>query len=176
MTGPGSWTRALRTAALLALALPACREERIYTERLVPGHTGEALPVHTTSLFAGQAVPTPSVRNPYEGNVHATRDGERLYLWFNCAGCHGAIGGGGIGPPLRDRDWIYGGTDLQIYRSIVEGRPQGMPSYRGVSEDALWRLVAYVRSLGEPGAPGNTTAVPAEALREPIDEALHEGE
>ena len=33
--------------------------------------------------------------------------GKRLFSWYNCIGCH-ANGGGGIGPPLMDDEWIYG--------------------------------------------------------------------
>src|SRR5205085_104092 len=37
----------------------------------------------------------------------------------------------------------------QIFASIIEGRPNGMPSFRGkIPEEQLWQLVAYVRSVG----------------------------
>src|SRR5581483_11928376 len=65
----------------------------------------------------------------------------------NCVGCH-AHGGGGMGPPLMDQKWIYGSEPEQVYATIMEGRPNGMPSFRGkIPDDQVWKLVAYVRSL-----------------------------
>lgn len=95
---------------------------------------------------------TIAVDNPYAGDPTAVDDGERLYGWYNCAGCHGALGGGGMGPPLRDDDWIYGGDPISIYESIMEGRPEGMPTWQGkIPDDQAWKIVAYIRSLGEGG-------------------------
>ena len=53
-----------------------------------------------------------------------------------------------MGPPLMDDKWIYGSDPSQIFATIVEGRPNGMPSWRGrIPNYEVWRLVAYVRSL-----------------------------
>jgi cytochrome c oxidase cbb3-type subunit 3 len=53
-----------------------------------------------------------------------------------------------MGPPLMDDEWIYGSDASQIFSSIVEGRPNGMPSFQGkVPNHQVWQLVAYVRSL-----------------------------
>jgi len=80
-------------------------------------------------------------------NAQALSDGQTLYAAFNCAGCH-AHGGGGMGPPLLDKKWFYGSEPQQVYLSIWEGRPNGMPSFRGrIPEYQIWELVAYVRSL-----------------------------
>jgi len=66
---------------------------------------------------------------------------------MNCVGCH-SHGGGGMGPALMDSKWIYGSKPEQIFATIVEGRPNGMPSFRGKLPDyQVWQLVAYVRSL-----------------------------
>ena len=87
------------------------------------------------------------VRNPYEDNAYAMTEGQRLYEWFNCSGCH-ARGGGGIGPALMDDYWKYGNTDGEIYTSIVEGRPNGMPAWGGrIPEFQAWQLVTYVQAL-----------------------------
>jgi cytochrome c oxidase cbb3-type subunit III len=62
-------------------------------------------------------------------------------------GCH-AHGGGAIGPALMDSVWIYGSHPDQIYSDIVQGRPNGMPSFSGkIPEYQVWELVAYVRSM-----------------------------
>ncbi len=83
----------------------------------------------------------------YERNAYALSTGKRLWTWYNCNGCH-ANGGGGSGPALMDDVWIYGGDAQSLYRTIAEGRPNGMPAFGGrIPEDQIWQLVAYVRSL-----------------------------
>jgi cytochrome c oxidase cbb3-type subunit III len=96
--------------------------------------------------FVGAEKP-PQVKNAYEENAFALAEGKRLFFWFNCYGCHGA-GGGGMGPPLIDDKWFYGYEPEQIFASIVEGRPNGMPSFRDrIPEYQVWQLAAYVRSI-----------------------------
>jgi cytochrome c oxidase cbb3-type subunit 3 len=91
--------------------------------------------------------PPAPVKNEYENNAYAMNEGKRLYEWFNCVGCH-AHGGGAIGPPLMDDKWIYGNQPEQVFSTIVQGRPNGMPSFRGKIPDyEVWQLVAYVRSM-----------------------------
>jgi cytochrome c oxidase cbb3-type subunit 3 len=83
----------------------------------------------------------------YEGNAYHVGEGQRLFKWFNCNGCHGN-GGGSIGPALMDGQWRYGGSLEQIRASIEQGRPNGMPSFAGkIPSQQLWQLAAYVRSL-----------------------------
>lgn len=86
--------------------------------------------------------------NPLEGDTVATARGQKLFTSFNCAGCHGDHGGGGMGPSLRDEDWIYGSTGAAIYSSIADGRAHGMPAWgTKLPESQIWELVAYIRSL-----------------------------
>jgi mono/diheme cytochrome c family protein len=88
-----------------------------------------------------------SRHNPLEDNAYAMTEGQRLYEWYNCSGCH-ARGGGGIGPPLMAEVWRYGKDPGNIYTSIVEGRPNGMPSWRGkLPEYQVWQIVTYVQTL-----------------------------
>jgi cytochrome c oxidase cbb3-type subunit 3 len=83
----------------------------------------------------------------YENNSFRISQGQRWYSWMNCIGCH-AMGGGGMGPPLMDDQWIYGHEPEQVFASIVQGRPNGMPSFMGrIPDYQVWQLVAYVRSL-----------------------------
>jgi cytochrome c oxidase cbb3-type subunit 3 len=100
---------------------------------------------------------TPQVTNPFTGDRAAAGEGRRLFTRYNCAGCHGEHGGGGMGPSLRDIDWLYGSHDAHVYASIVQGRAHGMPSWgRSLSADQVWRLVSYIRSLrttSEPDPP-----------------------
>jgi cytochrome c oxidase cbb3-type subunit 3 len=97
------------------------------------------------------------VANPFADDRGAVGAGRRLFTGFNCAGCHGEHGGGGMGPSLRDEDWIYGNNDAQVFGSIVEGRAHGMPAWQSkLTEDQTWRLVAYIKSLrtrNEPDPP-----------------------
>lgn len=100
-----------------------------------------------TTLQAGEPSPLPSVHNEYEENAYALSEGKRLFGQMNCVGCH-AHGGGGMGPALMDDKWIYGSEPEQIFSTIEEGRPNGMPSFHGKLPDyQVWQLAAYVRSL-----------------------------
>ena len=84
----------------------------------------------------------------YQANAFLLSQGQRYYSTFNCAGCHGPGGGGGMGPTLSDDEWRYGGEMEDIVRTIMDGRPNGMPSFRGRITDAqAWQLAGYVRSL-----------------------------
>ena len=128
--------RELRTPPSGASTVPAIR-----VSELVPGPSG----VLPDSIPPGpEGVDSVS---PYEENAYAISEGKRLFDWMNCSGCH-AQGGGGIGPPLMDQAWLYGGAPANIYATIVEGRPNGMPSFGGrLTDDDVWKLVAYVRSM-----------------------------
>ena len=98
-------------------------------------------------LQPGGVVVSESTTTRYEQNAYALSAGQKLYNQMNCVGCH-FHGGGGIGPPLMDDQWIYGSDPAQIFSTIVEGRPNGMPSFRGkLTNQQVWQLVAYVRSL-----------------------------
>jgi cytochrome c oxidase cbb3-type subunit 3 len=47
-----------------------------------------------------------------------------------------------------DDFWLYGNQPAQVFQSIVEGRPNGMPSFGGkIPPQQVWQLVAYVRSM-----------------------------
>lgn len=47
----------------------------------------------------------------------------------NCAVCHKDNGAGDIGPNLTDEYWLYTGDIKEIYASIKNGRPNGMPEH-----------------------------------------------
>jgi cytochrome c oxidase cbb3-type subunit 3 len=131
--------------ALLAIFSGCEREQRRFQE---PAPTSApAQSIVMSELQAGPASAHPSGQDPYAGNAYAVNEGKRLYSWFNCEGCH-AKGGGGIGPPLMDANWIYGSDPANIFATIVQGRPNGMPSFRNrIPEYQVWQLVAYVRSM-----------------------------
>ena len=138
-------TQVLIGVTLGLLAMAACkREQRVFD----PGSSGAQVAngIALNDVHAGGAVPPP-MQSKYEGSAYAVGEGKRLYSAFNCVGCH-AHGGGAIGPPLMDAEWIYGSRPEQIYSDIVQGRPNGMPSFAGKIPDyQVWELVAYVRSM-----------------------------
>lgn len=138
----------MRRAVLLALAafLPACQREM--RDSNPPGAAALSEPIRVSGLQPGDVKPGAELQKaPYEGNAWAIGEGQRLYTQMNCVGCH-FHGGGGIGPPLMDDFWLYGGEPAQIYQTIVEGRPNGMPSFGGkIPPQQVWQIVAYVRSL-----------------------------
>ena len=145
--GVSSLARACAAAALAA-TLGACDREH---RPLQPAPGAETGPkgVAVSGLFPGQPSPTPTDPRAvaYEGNAFQISQGQTYYTWFNCVGCH-FNGGGGIGPPLMDDKWIYGGDIEQIYASIVQGRPNGMPAFKDkIPEQQVWQIAAYVKSL-----------------------------
>ena len=70
---------------------------------------------------------------------------------YNCSGCH-SHGGGGIGPALMDDEWIYGSDPENIFATIVEGRPNGMPTFRGQDPQPPGLAARGLRALAEPGS------------------------
>ena len=89
------------------------------------------------------------IANPYAGDAAAEREGRDLFVGMNCAGCHGYDLKGGMGPDLTDTYWRYGGSPADVYKSIFEGRPGGMPAWgRSIPPAEIWKLVAYIQSKG----------------------------
>jgi cytochrome c oxidase cbb3-type subunit 3 len=161
--------RALAALPFLVLALAACdREERRLSE------PPSAIPSPAAGERKGDL--QPGAQGPglaeivssksYDGdNAYDLAQGKRLFRWYNCSGCHSA-GGGGMGPALMDDRWLYGHDPDDIYRTIMEGRPNGMPSFRGrIPQRQAWELVAYVRSISglapKAAAPGRDDSLAA---------------
>jgi cytochrome c oxidase cbb3-type subunit 3 len=127
-------------------ALACERESRRYME--LPAASNRSTAVRLTSLQPGAPQPLSNVQSPYQYNAYGLSEGKRLYGAYNCAPCHGLAGGGAIGPALTDDKWIYGSHADQIFSSISQGRPDGMPSFGGhIPDQQIWQLVAYVQSL-----------------------------
>jgi cytochrome c oxidase cbb3-type subunit 3 len=165
-------TCACLTLAAAVVLLTSCeREARRFQEPAsmmnVPRASQQA------ELAAGPNLTSGSPATSYEENAYAASQGKRLFTWYNCVGCH-ANGGGGMGPPLMDDKWLYGSEPMNVFRTIVDGRPNGMPSFAGkIPEGQVWQLVAYVRSMSgllrtdvAPGRNDNLSAVPPESRRE----------
>jgi cytochrome c oxidase cbb3-type subunit 3 len=138
---------AIASAALFVVwAGVSCkREARRFSDRQ-PAAPENA--VIMSELQPGPSVIHADFQGPYDDNAYAVAEGKRLFDQMNCSGCH-SHGGGGIGPALTDDDWIYGSEPQNIFATITEGRPNGMPAFRGrLTNNQIWQLVAYVRALG----------------------------
>lgn len=102
----------------------------------------------------GAPVATKAPNDPYGQEKVVLSEGRRLFVSYNCAGCHGDHAGGGMGPSLRDADWRYGGAPAQVFNSVAEGRGDGMPAWgTKLPEDQIWKLVSYIKSLRTPEEP-----------------------
>ena len=96
-----------------------------------------------------------TIANPYANDMSAIKEGHELFVNMNCAGCHGYDLKGGMGPSLVDTYWRYGGSPADIYKSIFEGRPQGMPAWgRSIPSVEIWKVVAYIQAKGGTFSPG----------------------
>lgn len=92
---------------------------------------------------------------PLGERLEATRASEALMeraaeIWDRkCIACHGARGGGGVGPNLTDRYWLHGASPAQVRRSIAKGFPmQGMIAYeQDLASAEIDALLAYVLDM-----------------------------
>lgn len=111
----------------------------------------------------------------YQENAYLLSEAKTLYTYFNCVGCH-AHGGGGMGPPLMDDQWLYGSEPQDIFETIANGRPNGMPAFRDhLGDHQIWMLTAYVRSMSglAPGdaAPGRSDTMATRKPENTIEKA-----
>ncbi len=103
-----------------------------------------------TTTKAKDIVPV-GVENPFEHDDTAVSQGKEIFM-KRCKSCHGADGGGKIGPALTDTEWIYGNADRDIFISVYDGRPKGMPKFGSkISEDDIWKVVTFVGSIANKG-------------------------
>ena len=111
---------------------------------------GTVLQVPVSHLVPGGHALAPEIPNPLANDPRAVERGMKDFIQFNCVGCHAPNGAGGMGPSLSDNAWIYGNKPAQIYMTLVQGRPNGMPAFGQVLPDqTLWELVAYVQSISK---------------------------
>ena len=154
MTHFPSRYRSRAVLAIVVLASAACRKQTSVpaTATTAGGENALVISRHDDRIFAGGiAPPAEKFTNAASNDAKAAEAGATLFTGMNCDGCHGGGAVGAVGPSLTDGRWRYGGTDADIFRSIAEGRPKGMPAFGGVLQPAMiWRLVAYIKSLPPP--------------------------
>ena len=114
-----------------------------------------------------------SLKSPHADHASVAGEGHQKYMAAGCNGCHGGGGGGGMGPPLTNPVWIYGKDDDTLFRLIALGtvdlQKQGytrkgsenvvgpMPPFGGIvkSNDDLWKIIAWMRSVNPSSAQGS---------------------
>jgi cytochrome c oxidase cbb3-type subunit III len=144
---------------LAVAAMTSCRrEERVFEDVSVAG--ARSIRPALSPLSPGSSTPQIPENSPFQDNAWGISEGKRLYENVNCVGCH-SHGGGGMGPALMDEKWIYGSHPATIFETIVEGRPNGMPSFRGkLTDQQVWQIVAYVQAMSGqsslPSLPGRS--------------------
>lgn len=96
------------------------------------------------------AATTPAQTAAAQANVDPAAQvaaGKELFA-SHCAGCHGAEAKGGIGPDLTTDNYKFGRNHDEVWASIHDGRPGGMPGFGNqLSADQVEELVAFCLSL-----------------------------
>lgn len=124
---------------------------------LAPGATETLVP----SIQGAAAPATPAAAGPNSAALGAP------VFFENCTPCHGLLGQGGIGLPLRNSRYIQTGGDPDIFGTIANGRPgTEMPAWLQANGGRLTaaqitNVVAYLRTLQNvPPVPKPTPAPP----------------
>jgi cytochrome c oxidase cbb3-type subunit III len=139
------WAASLLPCALCIMFVACEREERPF-QGLPTDAAGAQHPVINPLHAGGPPPPLPEL-SPFQQNAWGISEGKRLYENVNCVGCH-SHGGGGMGPALMDDKWIYGSYPGNMFATIVEGRPNGMPAFRNrLTDTQVWQIVAYIQSM-----------------------------
>jgi mono/diheme cytochrome c family protein len=119
-----------------------------------------------------------SLKSPYADYASVAEDGHKKFMAAGCNGCHGGGGGGGMGPPLTNQVWVYGKDDDTLFRVIALGsdelQKQGysrkgsenvvgpMPPMGEIvkSDDDMWKIIAWIRSVNPSSAGSSASAAP----------------
>ena len=122
------------------------------------------LDVPVTHIVPGNIQVKPNIKNPVAGDSDAANRGMKYFANFNCSGCHAANGAGGMGPALSNHSFKFGSDPANIYLTIAQGRPTGMPAWGTLlPSTVIWDLVAYIKSISNAPSPqwGTTTSLDA---------------
>src|SRR5688500_1177603 len=83
----------------------------------------------TTALASWIVVPAVSAQpqtelqtNPLAGDAKAIEQGRNMFRG-RCAVCHGMDAKGYRGTDLTTGEWLHGGSDAQLFRTIARGVP-----------------------------------------------------
>ena len=113
-------------------------------------------------IAAGLRAQSPQVpeTNPFSSDADI-QQGAALFQ-THCSYCHGSFGEGGRGADLTAGIYRRGGRDPELYASIRFGIPGSEMGPVRVTDDEVWKLVAFVKRIGSQGllekAPGDPAA------------------
>ena len=69
--------------------------------------------------------------------------------------CHLPEGTGLVGPSLVDGYSKYGNSDADLFKTVSEGRPLGMPPWGpGLGTEKIWQVLAYLETMPKRTEPG----------------------
>jgi len=113
---------------------------------------------------AASAARTELMRNPLTGDPKAITQGAVLFRQ-ECVFCHGVSARGGMrGPDLTTGSWTHGGSDGELAATISGGVPGTAMPPNKVTDEEIWQIVAYLRSVQQPPAPAVGDARRGEGL------------
>src|SRR5437899_9727380 len=123
---------------------------------------GLALTAHVWAQAPAPAIA--EARNPFGGDPAAVTQGAVLFRQ-ECMFCHGAGARGGMrGPDLTTGSWSHGGSDAELAATISTGvSGTAMPPHK-LTEEEIWQIVAYLRTLQQPVTPSAGDARRGEKL------------
>jgi mono/diheme cytochrome c family protein len=129
-----------------------------------------------TPLETARQAEKGSLKTPYADFASVADDGHKKFMAAGCNGCHGGTGGGGMGPPLTNQVWVYGKDNDTLFRLIALGSDElqkegyqrkgsenvvgPMPPMGGIvkSNDDVWKIIAWIRSVNPSSAEGSSAA------------------
>ncbi len=99
----------------------------------------------------------------FDESAAAISSGKSIFE-TNCAACHAADGGGGVGPNLTDEFWLHGGSIQDVFKVVKYGVVEkGMiPWQDQLSPEQMQQVSSYILTLV-----GTTPANPKEPQGEP---------
>ena len=133
---------------------------------------GGAFIAHATLFVLVAATPLRAQdKNPLANDANAAKLGEFEFR-ANCAFCHGlGARGGGRGPDLTRAQKKHGNSDADLFRTINGGVPgTAMPPNGatqqgvGMTEEEIWQVVSYIRSVEVKASPALGDAARGKAL------------
>jgi cytochrome c oxidase cbb3-type subunit 3 len=100
----------------------------------------------------------------FDESATALSAGKTLFE-TNCAACHAADGGGGVGPNLTDEYWLHGGSIKEVFTVVKYGViEKGMiPWQDQLSPEEIQQVSSYILTLK-----GTTPANPKAPQGEPF--------
>jgi mono/diheme cytochrome c family protein len=170
------WVGSLSVLTLLGVALVGAQAQTPPPAAAKPAAAAAAAPAAAGAAMTPQArvdsTPKGQLKNPYKDDDAAVvAAGKDFYFHSGCNGCHGGNGGGGMCPPLTNDIWVYGGDDDTLFRLVTLGsdglQAKGytrvgmehvvgpMPPMGAIvpTDDALWKILTFVRSNYHGSAP-----------------------